>query len=1181
MKKILILFLSIVLFSQSRYESELLQYARQLYEDQLYELAITQLDRYVGMYPNSERLPEILMMKGDSYFQMEQFDLARKAFQNVDIRFPGTLAGADALFQVGVCLEKISEVEMAAEHFRRYPVFYPENEHTTDAYFCASRIFTDLGEFDKATSVLNELIHAETADSVKIRAQMQQANIHYLSGNPQEANRNYTKLLPLLSDSETIAMVQFRRGLLLAEMENDVSAFKAFEEVLVRSNDAYLLAKTHNAIGEIQYREWDFSAAMDSYSDAQKLTDDPQIQSKSMIGMGDVFVAMGEIASAFEQYKKYLKKSPDDLMINLKAGYVQTLFNESPKKYFEQILTADFPILLAVIKFYSENATVEEEDALLIKMLRRAIQIAPENLGNRQKAKLHFQMGEIFRNVKNRYDSAIVEYEMAFSEPFFSDESTFQMAECYFELGEYQNALDLYKTIAEDMRESPFLRRVEYKIRLIDEHFLVSERTGFGNLTELVGRMVTEENPTELTLSLARIHFYDLKDYPRTRELLESLLETEPTDSVLAIANEMLAQLERRLWGKFLHLDDTENAEKAFQRGENIIQKMKENGTSPSAISAILDWNRFQDQPTMFFGELDPQSDKKILQMALDFAKKSEQWQVILDLTDSTNVQNQSQFSFERGLGQLKTEEKDEAFLSFSRYLIENPRGNFRSRAIYESAKIAAENNEWETAQEIANFEKIAPYSEYGDSMNALLEGKIITSQDWVAIGDILDNQEKPLQKILFGEVAYDLHPEIDLIAANAFLHQEKWMQTKTKLLPYISGVVADSDLKNAIEIWIELPNEYATLESKINLLESNKNLWVDREQALILNQLAQFYRDVGYYEKSDVVFEEIEKMTQNEEEKETAFWGRIVNSIRQGKMNKAKDWFASFGEKFGKMKKSEEYYVEKIRYELENELFNDAENTMSKFLERYPRSDQAAFACFNLGKIYLKAERFDEAISKFVRVPSLPNNAEVIGENWLFLGSLYHRLENLDLAINAYKNAIDDANETIQTTALKNLIQLYQEVGLIDAAISSAKTYLQKNPDARDRISISIQIGSMYIVLKEYDRAISQLEEISENANPEERAEIQFYIAEAYFEKGEFLESIAQYLKIPYLHRNTKLDWAVSALWKAGQAYEKLGNFDQAALMYQRIITERGLSSNYGRHAQKRIDELRLEGKI
>ena len=1182
MKKALILFLSITLFSQSRYESELLQYARQLYEDQLYELAITQLDRYAQLYPNSDRLPEILMMKGDSYFRMDQFDLARKAFQEVDIRYPGTLSGADALFRVGICLEKISEVEMAAEHYRRYPVFYPENVHTTAAYFRASQIFTDLHKFEKATSVLNELIHSEISDSIKVRAEMQQANIHYLSGFHEEANRIYTNLLPLLSDDETIAAVQFRLGLLFVDMENDISASKAFEEVLVRSNDAELLAKTHNAIGEIQYREWDFSAAMDSYADAHKLTDVQQIQSKAMIGIGDVFVAMGDIAAAFEQYKKYLE-TQDDLIINLKAGYVQTLFNESPKKYFEKILASeqDFSLLQAVIQFYSENASYDDDFVLLIKMLRRAIQTAPENLDSKQKAQLHFQLAEIFRNVKNRYDSALIEYEMAVSEPCFSDESMFKMAECYFELGEYQNAFGLYKKLTEEMRESPFLHRAEYKIRLIEEHFLVSERTGFGNLTELVGQMVTDENPMELTLSLARIHFYDLKDYPRTRELIQSLLETEPVDSVLTIAYELLAQLERRLWDKFLYLNDAENAEKAFQRGENIIQKMKQNGLNQAAISAILDWNRFQNQPVMFFDELDSQTDSEILQKALDFTQKSEQWQTILDLTDSTSAQNQSKFSFERGLAQLKTGKRDEAFLSFARYLNENPRGNFRSRAIYESAKIAAENGEWQKVHEIANFETIAEYSEYNDSMNVLMDKKILSSENWTEICDVLDNREKSLQQKLFGEVAFDLHPEIDLISANAFLHQEKWMQTKAKLMPYITGVVADSDLKSAIEFWIQLPNEYATLESKIDLIESNRTLWMDLEQSLILNQLAKFYRDLGDYEKSDAVFGEIEEMTQNEEEKETAFWGRIVNSIRQGKMKKAKDWFVSFGEKFGKTKKSEEYYVEKIRYELENELYDDAEMTMKKFLDSYPRSDQSAFACFHLGEIYLTAERFDEAISMLVRVPSLPNNTDVIDETWLLLGSLYHRLENLDLAINAYKNAIGNANETIQTTALKNLIQLYQEVGLIDAAISSAKAYLQKNPDAKDKISISIQIGSMYIVLKEYDRAISQLENIAENANTEERAEIQFYIAEAYFEKGEFLESIAQYLKIPYLHRNTKLDWSVSALWKAGQAYEKLGDFNQAALMYQRIITERGLSSNYGRHAQKRIDELRLEGKI
>ena len=114
-----------------------------------------------------------------------------------------------------------------------------------------------------------------------------------------------------------------------------------------------------------------------------------------------------------------------------------------------------------------------------------------------------------------------------------------------------------------------------------------------------------------------------------------------------------------------------------------------------------------------------------------------------------------------------------------------------------------------------------------------------------------------------------------------------------------------------------------------------------------------------------------------------------------------------------------------------------------------------------------------------------------------------------------------------------------------------------------------------------DYDKATEHWESLLPYAESESSAEILFWTGESYFNKGEYARAITEYLKVSFFGKPTKLDWSASAWWKAGNAYEELGEFSKSVLMYDRIILEKGAVSDYGRFAQQRIDSLRSAGKI
>ena len=180
----------------------------------------------------------------------------------------------------------------------------------------------------------------------------------------------------------------------------------------------------------------------------------------------------------------------------------------------------------------------------------------------------------------------------------------------------------------------------------------------------------------------------------------------------------------------------------------------------------------------------------------------------------------------------------------------------------------------------------------------------------------------------------------------------------------------------------------------------------------------------------------------------------------------------------------------------------------------------------------------------------------------------------------NDFKKAVESASDPeTRKLALANLIILYRDLGLWDGALSMARTYVEEFPDAEDIIDKKIIIGSALIQLNRYSEAVDYLRDLKFQANSEQEPEIQFYIGEAYFNAGQYENAIREFVKIPLLSKQTKLQWEASALYYSGQAYEKMGRRTDAIRMYQEIVDRPGILVDLKKEAQKRINQLKETG--
>jgi tetratricopeptide (TPR) repeat protein len=239
-------------------------------------------------------------------------------------------------------------------------------------------------------------------------------------------------------------------------------------------------------------------------------------------------------------------------------------------------------------------------------------------------------------------------------------------------------------------------------------------------------------------------------------------------------------------------------------------------------------------------------------------------------------------------------------------------------------------------------------------------------------------------------------------------------------------------------------------------------------------------------------------------------------------------------------------------------------------------KSPLGPWAELETGRVLLLTNKTDRGLDQLTDLVRRNAGQPIVPEIYLALGEHYGRSGQPDNAVAAFKKALADSlNPRVGGQAASSLIRLYEGLQMTDAAIALTKRYLERFPDADDAFAKRIRLGIYYYELKEFDRAIGQLRSLQSEAEPGSEAEIQYWIGKCYAEMGRFDDAIFEFLKVKYLCPATKLPWASTALYEAGMAYLRLQRPDPARQMFTRIVQTEGASSDLGRIARQRADEI------
>ena len=280
-------------------------------------------------------------------------------------------------------------------------------------------------------------------------------------------------------------------------------------------------------------------------------------------------------------------------------------------------------------------------------------------------------------------------------------------------------------------------------------------------------------------------------------------------------------------------------------------------------------------------------------------------------------------------------------------------------------------------------------------------------------------------------------------------------------------------------------------------------------------------------------------------------------------------------------------FEVEKGRYQLAVRNPKKARQIFEDISKKYAATEAAADAHYYIIRAYRDEgpdkdgnnEPYLNALTTFIK--NYADSPHWVDAN-IELAEFWERNEEYNLSARAYRNAIEKGvAQSKKPDILHKLAKNYSNLNAYDLAINFARQLIREFPQNRLALSARIDIGTIYLPNKgDREQAIAELRPLLKLVTVEdEKASIQYAIAENYFEMADYDNALREFLILRY-NQNAGQMWIASAQMKVAECYAAQNNIEQAIQELEAIKRSHGVASNFGIAAEKRIQQIKTQSE-
>jgi TolA-binding protein len=1146
-------------------------FARELFEDGLYEEAINEFEKIVQLYPTSYEAERSIFYIAESYKEQEKFDLARSTYLQILEGYPQSTFKDQVYYSLASVQYFQTDYTNAIANFEYLINNYPLSEFTKQSLVLYLKCFYQLEQFNlviekgdqlqkdydnskEMPEILLVMIKAYLKLNSRQEAETLLQRIHNEFGTK---NARWEAIM-----IESNLLVQDNR---LAEAEtklinsiNDGIPRNYEEEFRLELAEIYLKDnKFQEAVLELQI-------LIEKFNHSDRLDKFIFLLSKAQLGSGEYQTVTVELSNP-----KVIENSEfyDDYLLNKAEAYFYLKqLNEASNLTATIIDKTDSE----VINYKTEYliARINEESGRWVE----AVKIYSE-LTNSEFAvndALWMRIGNIYLEDLSNFNKAIKYYNnviLGTFSPQIQYQALYLKAVCYEKLEKYNEAVDAIRGIdLDEIADMDFSDRISRKLDYLKKFKQQHYDSAFTGLLTAIYDFLETGSEDDLQYELVDILSTDLKKYQLSNEML-----SDPNDQR---KNYLKALINLKLAEKFLIQNEFNQADNYFDEALRLaagldVENFKEEVREISLREQILraeDRDGLVDNLESFINEYQesPARDEFLITIIDHYRQKKDEQKMIrfvqlLSKNDRIDMQEYyknklwlAEYYYQKDMDEAASENYQLA----SPYIdLNHPDALFHFAVTLdqtgEQDKAAAKlefliNNSirfrnYDTVVDYfvdlliskGNLNKAAEYYFYIPEENRDDSFYLKLSEIYLA----MDDKHKAKEAIMH-IVEKD----------NATLEQLAFLQYETadlEMAKYSFTLLKNRDKSNMT--FFEMLGRIAFEQEKYLECAENYKVLID---------------DWGESPPSEVPVSRIAREN-------------IISLYRISNRPKAETLTKKFKQHLNKQDNDQIQLNEGIYYLQIDE--KNAEKSFNKLIKLENVSNRTRYqAYFWRGVSRIKLEKIDEAEADFLIVLE-SSEQELINQANMKLGTLNFSRENYQQALQHYYDVIEnDETGKLALDAARNFAYVCKTIEEWQKAVAAYEIILERWGDSELEGNTLFDIAFCHFRDKRYPDAVEMFLAALQQLNDRElSAEAQYWIGEAWFNMADYDKAIAEFLKVSYNYSDY-VQWAATAELKAGEAYSKAGEKDKAIRIYERVIDKYGEISQWGKEAQLRISSLK-----
>ncbi|MCF7805017.1 MAG: tetratricopeptide repeat protein [Candidatus Marinimicrobia bacterium] len=1193
------------ILAQNTQEQRAYLYANELYEDGLYEIALEQYRQYLNDYPRGSHRAAAALRIGKSLMEIQQYDESRRAFQEVDLDHPGTPEAQEALWLIAETFEKEQRWERAAKAFQRLYLYYPDGDRASESLLRGAADAQRASNDNLTESLLNAVVENFYDSPAAIDARIRLGQLYLEQRKSRLAWNELDKALYSSPSEEQRGRILMWRAKVAERLYGASRASEIYGRITNEFSRDSLAERATLEQGRLAFLQRNYSVAEDHFSDAEE-SDLPSVAVAGFEYHGDMEWARENYSRAAELYSQSLTKqgnTGDNRTIRIKYALALEQAGQTGDAYeqFTQILRENAQTLsddrVNLIHDHLAAVAVEQEQ------YRAALRSLEALRHGDKRAEILHRIGDLYQRQLSDSQSAMEVYTLltdSFPDYTGVDKVLFSLGKSYLETEQVAKATNAFNRLVQQYPYSFWRGDAENYLWYIEKANSPGKQTSYESLASLFGELLLDREPADLNFKLGMIYFRDQRNYQTAIQQFTSLLKEDLSSSREDSVRFYLAR-SYDILSRVATLE--EQAEESGEYATNAIAEYEALLSDEAGSGGIY----FTAQKRL--GELYLKTDpQRAIAYFDDLATENNSEAIILSQAKAYQATGNDSAAFrilnnylESSLGSEESPETIRLAASLAEeigyrgparkyyewYSANYSTSHYGAEAWWALFRYSVADSQYAEALRYADrIRSTAFYTPYQQMVNEQIgtlymrTGEYLKAAEWYAS---LANSDGPETSLFIGDRPTE---NVEAIYRSALAYEEAGQQSKAIEMYrwYTEHGEKAEFLANAYEFIAQQTsreNSYNEARQYYQQAAASLGNSASPRAIRLRKSAADMLFELGDYESAAEEYNQL--LDEAVGDFRSEIWQQlIIAQLRNGSTRRANSLIDEYRETYDLDDDAEP--VLRFRYETAKALANEkgfqqSVPMLQDILEHDISTDFEVNVRYELGRQYVITNNYDQAINMLTDLTVNYPDHPVIAQVYITLGTVYYDQEQPANAIEAYRNALDHgATGEFKQVAMSNLMKLYEERGLWDSAIALGRDYVAEFPEADNTFSTRIQIGNFLMNMREFERAIEHLSALLREADAQSASEIQFWIGEAYFNQAKYTRAIIEYLKVPYLNPPTKLDWAASALWKAGNAYEKLQKPNKAIQLYERIIREKGAASNFGRFARRRIDELEAQ---